>query len=923
MVIKETSLDSLNEEFSLRLREARGAVVSLRKALHDEADRSVTKAAEALSATERAGLDAFTGPAEVLTRQMATVNRKLAAALKPLIPYSHVGWSDPAWTKELVTPSGGTACPVALTIGKHKARFTGSAEMPVLLDPLSRHLLITHDGSSRSRQTANLVAQEWSLRFLLSAAPGRFKLHLFDPEGLGQNLGPLNRLHESLLAAPPSVRIEDAQKQLDALAYKVNQVNSRILYFPEDTLAKFWDDGKALAEVGALAVVTGLPRGSMGRTLGERLVSLAQTGIRCGTYLTLVIDASGKEGESDLLAGGADNFYRVEVSENGESIVVHGSSYNSPLQVQAPTPMSQAQLHLANGQFKDQVQAGDAKVLELLPALLREKPYSHVSKEQIIIPIGENIDGSFAEVRIGDSDHSAIGALMVGPSGSGKTTLLHSLIHAATYRYSPSELEIYLLDLKGGIEFNEYASAPQLPHLKAVGIDPEPYFAVGVMDHLISVDAERKELFKQASRETGRPIRDLKTYRSITGKSLPRILLIADEYQLMFSGDTEDQAWESMEILAKQGRSQGIHVLLATQSLRNIGAGRRSQRDAIFAQMGLRIGLRSTRDDLALLMDRTANLNPGAGKRGSGVMTYHRDLDSADAPFQTAILDDAPRADLRSTLISLSPPDSCRISHGAEGSMVSDVVAAVGATQEPCLVLGAPVGVTPPVESVPLIQDSGRGVLVVCRDEQLGVDMVCGVVASSVLLNSFVVPRVVVLDCLPGGSPAKTAIHTLQTHMEALVTVVSTVADAQAALEAGAGAPQFFVVLGLHHLGLEAPGYGDKGDHPAQILNDLYTRGSARGIYPIVWQESADNRITKNVRSIQYRMISGSVEETRDILDIKAPFPAPRGRFWFRDLRAGSKPRLIDPWAPLGSDSDAIGALASRAKVVNMPAESR
>lgn len=919
---KETNPDRLTEEFSLQLREAWGAVVSLRKALHDDADRTVAETSEALSATKRMGIGAFNGTAETLTRKMEVVNRKLTTVLGKVSPYGHAGWSDPAWIRDLVAPSGGAACPAALAVGTNAVRLTGSSELPVLLDPLHRHLLVTHDGSSKSRSAANLIAQEWSLRFLLSAAPGRFRMHLFDPEGLGQNLGPLNRLHECLLAAPLSVKIEDTQRQLDALAYKVNQVNSRILYFPDDTLAKFWDQGKALGEAGALAVVTGLPRGSMGRSVGERLASLAQTGTRCGTYLTLVMDVSGKDGESDLLAGTGEEFYRVEVSDHGQSITVHGTPHSLPPRLKAPSPIGQAQLDLANGSFKDKVLAGDAKTLELLPALLSEEPYAHISRDEIVIPIGENIDGSFAEIRIGDSDASAIGALLVGPSGSGKTTLLHSLIHAAAYRYSPAELEIYLLDLKGGIEFNEYASAPQLPHLRAVGIDPEPYFAVGVMDHLISLDADRKELFKKASNEFGKPIRDLKTYRSITGRAMPRILLIADEYQLMFSGDTEDQAWASMEVLAKQGRSQGIHVLLSTQSLRNIGAGRRSQRDSIFAQMGLRIGLRATREELSLLMDRTSNLNPGAGKRGSGVMSYQRDLDSADVPFQAAVLDDSPRADLRSKLISLSPPDSCRVSHGAEGSMVSDVVAAVGRVQGPSLILGAPVGVTPPVETVPMVQDSGRGVLLVCRDEQLGVDMVCGMVAASVLLGTAVVPRVVVLDCLPEGSPAKATVNALQASLAGVMTSVSTVTDAQEALQADAGLTKVFVVLGLHHLGLEAPGYGDKEDHPANILNDLYARGSGQSIYPVVWQESADNRITKNVRTIQYRMINGSVEESRDILDIKAPFPAPRGRFWFRDLKSGGKPRLIDPWAPLKSDIMAIESLASYVKTLNMPSES-
>ena len=48
-------------------------------------------------------------------------------------------------------------------------------------------------------------------------------------------------------------------------------------------------------------------------------------------------------------------------------------------------------------------------------------------------------------------------ALVGGPSGSGKTNLLLTMIASLAARYSPDELELYLLDFKEGVSFAQFA----------------------------------------------------------------------------------------------------------------------------------------------------------------------------------------------------------------------------------------------------------------------------------------------------------------------------------------------------------------------------------------------------------------------------------------------------------------------------------
>ena len=47
--------------------------------------------------------------------------------------------------------------------------------------------------------------------------------------------------------------------------------------------------------------------------------------------------------------------------------------------------------------------------------------------------------------------------LISGKTGSGKSTLLHVLITNLALRYSPDEVELYLVDFKKGVEFKAYA----------------------------------------------------------------------------------------------------------------------------------------------------------------------------------------------------------------------------------------------------------------------------------------------------------------------------------------------------------------------------------------------------------------------------------------------------------------------------------
>ena len=70
-------------------------------------------------------------------------------------------------------------------------------------------------------------------------------------------------------------------------------------------------------------------------------------------------------------------------------------------------------------------------------------------------------DASCSTLALGQGTSQHV--LIAGKTGSGKSTLLHALITNLALRYSPDEVELYLIDFKKGVEFKTYATH-ELPH---------------------------------------------------------------------------------------------------------------------------------------------------------------------------------------------------------------------------------------------------------------------------------------------------------------------------------------------------------------------------------------------------------------------------------------------------------------------------
>lgn len=183
----------------------------------------------------------------------------------------------------------------------------------------------------------------------------------------------------------------------------------------------------------------------------------------------------------------------------------------------------------------------------------------------MVIPVGSSDTGDLVVFTLDTVSH--IHCFIIGQSGTGKSVFLHDVIIGAMAKYSPEELELYLMDFKiGGVEFNRYKNEK---HVKALLVDnSDIQITLEILRDISNKMRERGKLLRASG------VSNIVEYNQVNpDKKMPRIVFIADECHVMFPTMNSKEAKLYREIseilskIAKEGRSQGVHLVLATQTI--------------------------------------------------------------------------------------------------------------------------------------------------------------------------------------------------------------------------------------------------------------------------------------------------------------------------------------------------------------------
>ena len=131
---------------------------------------------------------------------------------------------------------------------------------------------------------------------------------------------------------------------------------------------------------------------------------------------------------------------------------------------------------------------------------------------------------------------------VVGPTGSGKSQLLRILAKSLTNRYLPTELQLMLVDFKGGGLLD--------------GLGLEPWLVANLSD----LEGDRSTFWAGLHALLQKRERD-------PTLMTPRVLIIVDELAEVLRDQAASVALTSV---AARGRSLGVHLVLANQGLSGV-----------------------------------------------------------------------------------------------------------------------------------------------------------------------------------------------------------------------------------------------------------------------------------------------------------------------------------------------------------------
>ncbi|WP_040511427.1 type VII secretion protein EccC [Gordonia soli] len=191
---------------------------------------------------------------------------------------------------------------------------------------------------------------------------------------------------------------------------------------------------------------------------------------------------------------------------------------------------------------------------------------TRVGRDRLRVPIGYTPTGTPVELDIKESAHGGMGphGLCIGATGSGKSEFLRTLVVALLATHSPTELNLVLVDFKGGATFLGLESAP---HVAAVitNLEQELSMVDRMKDALSGEMNRRQEVLRAAGNFAN--VSDYERARAsgVRLEPLPALFIVVDEFSELLS-QKPDFA-ELFVAIGRLGRSLHIHLLLASQRL--------------------------------------------------------------------------------------------------------------------------------------------------------------------------------------------------------------------------------------------------------------------------------------------------------------------------------------------------------------------
>lgn len=568
-----------------------------------------------------------------------------------------------------------------------------------------------------SGEECHAVGLQFALQALLQTAPGQLSITTINPE-LRPEFSAFTRLQEFQMLT----KVNDIKDFFATVEDELVEIDS-LLQGRYTSLIELRKEARQPVGKIRLIVVQDLPQFSDG-TFKNQLLRILKGASRAGIAFLFL---SSKNGSQD------NNFIKTITSTTNCSSFKHtGNQWTSKsmgcekfvydFPIMTGIDISKEVSLLIEKAKKTSVITIPFKQIENMGSM-----WSEDSSENIIFNLGKSgLDT--VSVCIGDKVTQHHNILISGAVGKGKSNLLEVMVHSLCWRYSPKELELYLLDFKDGLTFKPYAARTEkswLPHAKMLGLESDRDVGLAVLKDLEKERLRRAELFRSA------PDGGAKGYESYRKKYpqniIPRVFLVIDEYQKLFETNDEisEEAAGLLENLVRQGRACAIHVVLASQSI-NGAAGLLGKDERIYAQFPIRIALQNTISESYALFGIGNDAAAQLRVRGEAVINENYGALDSNKKFTVAYADPKETKKIRQIFCKEQdkyyPVIFTRQDFMDFSMIVSDVKRWRNAVSESGIIhvpLGVRLSVNRDIISLPFMNDIGKNIAILGSAENL------------------------------------------------------------------------------------------------------------------------------------------------------------------------------------------------------------
>lgn len=438
------------------------------------------------------------------------------------------------------------------------------------------------------------------LRLMMSTPCGKAWLTFIDPLELGKTFSmftPWGEIQRRVIDNQPWYDETNIEERLDDIITHTGNINKNCLQGRYENILEYNKSAGKNAEPLRFLVIADFPH-RFSSTALDKLETIITQGPSTGVFVLIAADVQAMEMSMN------PTVQRIREKINIFSLY-KGFSFTSDIVNNRPLRFMPMICTNTESAFSTISKIGDgikkSESIVILPEDIFPSDMQFMSYDAsngICVPIGleganKRIEVQLGGISDGGGEAHTYHAMIGGDIGSGKSSLLNNIITAIMMSYSPNEVQLYVVDMKDGIEFKRYASHLGLANLRVVAVDAEKEFAQAVFEELVREKEWRSQIFKENGTDRIETYNKKMRAENKLDRILPRIIFVMDEVQVLFDSQddpiTKKCADLVKELVLMGGSAYGIQLIFATQDWANV----EGIAEGVYAMMGVRIALKS------------------------------------------------------------------------------------------------------------------------------------------------------------------------------------------------------------------------------------------------------------------------------------------------------------------------------------------